>query len=59
MKAIVYHGPKDFRFESVPDPTLAEDHQAILRVTRTAICGSPWATNSWGSSRTSAEASRV
>jgi 2-desacetyl-2-hydroxyethyl bacteriochlorophyllide A dehydrogenase len=40
MKAIVFHGPHDFRYESVDDPTLACDDDAIIRVTRSAICGS-------------------
>jgi 2-desacetyl-2-hydroxyethyl bacteriochlorophyllide A dehydrogenase len=40
MKAIVYRGPKDFRLESVPDATLRSDTDAVVRVVRTAICGS-------------------
>lgn len=40
MKAIVFHGPKDFRFESVPDASLRDATDALVRVTRTAICGS-------------------
>lgn len=40
MKAIVYHGPEDFRFGDIPDPKLEADTDAILRVTRSAICGS-------------------
>jgi 2-desacetyl-2-hydroxyethyl bacteriochlorophyllide A dehydrogenase len=40
LKAIVFHGPQDFRFESVPDATLRDASDALVRVTRTAICGS-------------------
>ena len=40
MKAIVYHGHEDFRVEDVADPVLAEDTDVLLRVERTAICGS-------------------
>jgi 2-desacetyl-2-hydroxyethyl bacteriochlorophyllide A dehydrogenase len=40
MRAIVYHGPKDVRVDSVPDPALREETDVVLRVTRTAICGS-------------------
>jgi alcohol dehydrogenase len=39
MKAIVFHGPNDLRYESTKDPTLEADSDVILRVTRTAICG--------------------
>lgn len=40
MKAIVFHKPKDMRFEEVPDPILKTSEDIILRVTSTAICGS-------------------
>lgn len=40
MKATVYHGAHDMRFESVPDPTIRNATDAIVRVTRAAICGS-------------------
>lgn len=40
MKAIVYHGPKDFRRESVKDPELQAPTDALVRITRSAICGS-------------------
>jgi alcohol dehydrogenase len=40
MRAIVYHGPKDFRVEQIPDPKLVDSQDAIVRITRTAICGS-------------------
>ena len=40
MKALVYHGSKDVRVESVADPGLEEADDILLRVTATAICGS-------------------
>jgi threonine dehydrogenase-like Zn-dependent dehydrogenase len=40
MKAAVYHGAHDVRLETVPDPRLRDSHDAIVRVTRAAICGS-------------------
>ncbi len=40
MQALTYHGAKDVRVESVPDPVLRHDDDIILRVTATAICGS-------------------
>lgn len=40
MHAMVYHGPANVRYESKPDPILEHENDVILRVTRTAICGS-------------------
>jgi threonine dehydrogenase-like Zn-dependent dehydrogenase len=40
MKAVVWHGKGDVRVDTVPDPTLREATDAIVRVTSTAICGS-------------------
>ncbi len=40
MRAIVYHGPQDFRVEQIPDPKVLDREDAIVRITRTAICGS-------------------
>ena len=40
MRALTYHGSHDVRVETVPDPTILEDDDIILRVTSTAICGS-------------------
>ena len=40
MKATVYHGARDVRLEQVPDPRIRESEDAIVRVTRAAICGS-------------------
>lgn len=40
MKAVCWHGANDVRVETVPDPTLLNPHDAILKVTATTICGS-------------------
>lgn len=40
MQALVFHGSKDVRVESVPDPVLMDAQDIIVRVTATAICGS-------------------
>ncbi len=40
MKALVYQGSNDVRVENVPEPTLQQDDDIVLRVTSTAICGS-------------------
>lgn len=40
MKAICWHGTGDVRYETVPDPVIADPGDAIIRVTSTAICGS-------------------
>ncbi len=37
---MVYHGPTDIRYETKPDPVLEHPSDVLLRVTRTAICGS-------------------
>ncbi|MGW4210814.1 alcohol dehydrogenase catalytic domain-containing protein [Lentzea sp. NPDC004789] len=39
MKAVVWHGIGDIRGESVPDPKIPEPSDAIVRITRSAICG--------------------
>jgi len=40
MKALVYHKPKDVRIDTVDDPIIQDDRDAIVKVTATAICGS-------------------
>ncbi|MDQ3161372.1 MAG: glutathione-dependent formaldehyde dehydrogenase [Actinomycetota bacterium] len=40
MKAVVWHGTEDVRVDDVPDPTIQEPTDAIVRITSTAICGS-------------------
>jgi threonine dehydrogenase-like Zn-dependent dehydrogenase len=40
VKAVVWHGTSDVRVERVPDPTILNPRDAIVRITTTAICGS-------------------
>jgi len=40
MKAVTFHGRRDVRVEEVPDPTIQEPTDAIVRITSTGICGS-------------------
>jgi threonine dehydrogenase-like Zn-dependent dehydrogenase len=40
MKALTWHGRGDVRYESVPDPSIVDPTDAIVRITSTAICGS-------------------
>jgi len=40
MKAVTWHGKRDVRVETVPDPKLEEGTDAIIEVTSTNICGS-------------------
>jgi threonine dehydrogenase-like Zn-dependent dehydrogenase len=40
MKAVCWYGTHDVRVEEVPDPTLINPRDAILKITATAICGS-------------------
>lgn len=40
MRAVVFGGVGDMRVADVPDPAIEEPGDAIVRVTRTAICGS-------------------
>ncbi len=40
MKALVWHGKNDVRYENTRDPEILEDTDVIIRVTSTAICGS-------------------
>lgn len=40
MKAAVYYGFKDVRVENVPDPVIQEPTDAIVKITKGAICGS-------------------
>ncbi|SMC53522.1 zinc-dependent alcohol dehydrogenase [Lentzea albidocapillata] len=39
MKAVVWHGIGDIRLDTVPDPKILEPSDAIVRITRSAICG--------------------
>jgi threonine dehydrogenase-like Zn-dependent dehydrogenase len=40
MKAVAYHGKRDVRVDTVPDPTIEEPTDAIIRITSSGICGS-------------------
>jgi threonine dehydrogenase-like Zn-dependent dehydrogenase len=40
MKALTWHGKNDIRCEQVPDPTIEDGRDAIIKVTACAICGS-------------------
>jgi threonine dehydrogenase-like Zn-dependent dehydrogenase len=40
MKALCWYGKTDVRVENVPDPKILNARDAIVKVTRTAICGS-------------------
>jgi threonine dehydrogenase-like Zn-dependent dehydrogenase len=40
MKALTWHGRGDVRYETVPDPSIVDATDAIVRITSTAICGS-------------------
>ncbi len=40
MRATVMYGAGDIRIENVPDPTVIEPSDAVVRVTRACICGS-------------------
>jgi threonine dehydrogenase-like Zn-dependent dehydrogenase len=40
VKALVYHGPKDVRYEEVPDARPDGPAGAVVRVTKASICGS-------------------
>jgi alcohol dehydrogenase len=39
MRALVYHGPGQKAWEEVPDPTIIDDTDAIVRVEAVTICG--------------------
>jgi threonine dehydrogenase-like Zn-dependent dehydrogenase len=40
MKALTYHGKRDVRVDTVPDPTIEQPTDAIIRVTSSGLCGS-------------------
>ncbi|RUQ02149.1 alcohol dehydrogenase, partial [Microbacterium sp. HSID17254] len=39
MKALVYHGPDTKAWEEVPDPTIQDPTDVIVKVDTTTICG--------------------
>jgi threonine dehydrogenase-like Zn-dependent dehydrogenase len=40
MKALTWHGRRDVRLDTVPDPRIEEPTDAIIKVTSTGLCGS-------------------
>ena len=40
MRGVCYYGKEDIRVENVPDPTIINPRDAIVKITTTAICGS-------------------
>jgi threonine dehydrogenase-like Zn-dependent dehydrogenase len=40
MRALCWHGKHDIRCDTVPDPKIEDGHDAIVKVTSCAICGS-------------------
>jgi threonine dehydrogenase-like Zn-dependent dehydrogenase len=40
MKAVTFHGKRDVRIDEVPDPTIEQPTDAIVRITSTGLCGS-------------------
>ena len=40
MKALCWHGKHDIRCDTVPDPTIQDPRDVIIKVTSCAICGS-------------------
>ncbi|WP_414938213.1 zinc-dependent alcohol dehydrogenase [Amycolatopsis sp. cmx-11-51] len=40
MKAVTWHGKRDVRVDTVPDPKIEASTDAIVRITSTGICGS-------------------
>jgi threonine dehydrogenase-like Zn-dependent dehydrogenase len=40
MKALTWHGRRDVRVDTVPDPSIEQPTDAIIRVSSTGLCGS-------------------
>jgi threonine dehydrogenase-like Zn-dependent dehydrogenase len=40
MKAVTFHGKRDVRVDTVPDPSIEAPTDAVVRITSTGICGS-------------------
>ena len=40
MRALCWHGKSDVRVDTVPDPTIEDPRDAIIKITTTCICGS-------------------
>jgi threonine dehydrogenase-like Zn-dependent dehydrogenase len=39
MEAVVFHGVRDIRLETVRNPKIKEPTDALIRITASAICG--------------------
>src|SRR5256886_14329123 len=39
MRALVWHGKGDVRCDTVPDPSIEDPRDIIIKITSTAICG--------------------
>ncbi|GAA4556443.1 alcohol dehydrogenase catalytic domain-containing protein [Pseudonocardia xishanensis] len=40
MRALSYHGKRDVRVDTVPDPTIVDPEDVIVRITSSGLCGS-------------------
>lgn len=40
MRALTYHGTRDVRVDTVPDPKIEQPTDAVNRITSTGLCGS-------------------
>lgn len=40
MKAAIYYGPEQIRASDIPDAVIGQDHEMLVKVTATSICGS-------------------
>ena len=40
MKAVCWHGKHDVRVDTVPDPEILNQHDVLVKISSTAICGS-------------------
>jgi threonine dehydrogenase-like Zn-dependent dehydrogenase len=40
MKAVTFHGKRDVRVDQVPDPTIEQPTDAVVKITSSGICGS-------------------
>ena len=40
MRAVTWHGKRDVRVDTVPDPSIQEPTDAIVRITSSGLCGS-------------------
>jgi threonine dehydrogenase-like Zn-dependent dehydrogenase len=40
VRALVWHGKRDVRVDTVPDPTIQDPTDVIVRITSTGLCGS-------------------